>query len=232
MRSGKETLLARIMPVLEHTARERKESLSRVMVPVFNSKYRMGMVLNLQECVQSEGQALLEELEKGVALHVMDICWKEHLREMDDLKQSVQNVVYEQKDPLLIYKFESYELFEKLLHRINTETLGFLLNAEIPLPEEANLGEAQSASLPRHSPRLKESKAEVSGSNDVAPNRASFGKERAEKSAPVRAEKVAKRNDKVTVRYEDGTLKEGVKYKKVEEDIRQNLCVLVKVDEK
>jgi len=84
------------------------------------------VVTNLKEAVDSEGKNIPESIEKSVTLAIIDNIWKDHLREMDDLKQSVQNAVYEQKDPLLIYKFESFNLFKSLIEKINKEIVSFL----------------------------------------------------------------------------------------------------------
>ena len=87
------------------------------------------MVTNLKESFESQGANIAESIEKSVTLAIIDNIWKEHLREMDDLKQSVQNAVYEQKDPLLIYKFESFNLFKELIYKVNKEIVTFLLKA-------------------------------------------------------------------------------------------------------
>ena len=86
---------------------------------------------NLEESVKTEGKKIPISIEKSVTLAMIDDFWKEHLREMDDLKQSVQNAVYEQKDPLLIYKFESFELFKVLMSKINKDIVSFLLKSDI-----------------------------------------------------------------------------------------------------
>src|SRR5690606_31097106 len=98
---------------------------------------QMGVVINLQKSIETEGKTLIEEMEKSIVLALIDQEWKEHLREMDDLKQSVQNAVFEQKDPLLIYKFESIELFKRFLSKVNLELISFLIKADIPREQAA-----------------------------------------------------------------------------------------------
>ena len=116
---------------------------------------------------------------------VIDNAWKEHLRDLDDLKQSVQNASYEQKDPLLIYKLESASLFEQMLERISTEIVSFLTKGTIPISENAQVKEAK---LPESdAKKLQTGRQEVGGGRQVAPG----GKG----SAPIRVEKKVGRND-------------------------------------
>jgi preprotein translocase subunit SecA len=162
-----------------------------------------------------------------ITLAIIDQQWKEHLREMDDLKQSVQNAVYEQKDPLLIYKFEGFELFKRFIAKVNEDTIAFLLKADIPVQEPEQVQEARA---PQRRARLNEQKEEsrslLSGGGGQAqqpqPNRPPQ-----EKVMPVKSEKVAGRNDKVSVQYPDGRVLRDVKYKKVEDDIRNNRCIII-----
>ena len=86
---------------------------------------------------------MVKAFERNVALAIIDEAWKEHLREMDDLKQSVQNAVYEQKDPLLIYKFEAFELFKKLMVEINKDVISFLFKAQLPQQQPVSHARAQ-----------------------------------------------------------------------------------------
>ena len=198
-------------------------TIKEVGVPFFDGKKAIEVVCDMNEVLETEGQSLVREFEKAVVMRTIDWEWKEHLREMDDLKQSVQNVVYEQKDPLLIYKFEAFELFKQLSARLNHETLSFLFKARPPSPDVKELKAADEAK--RHAQRrLRETKEETfsdgSGSQEADARPA---------SQPARSERLAKRNDKVTVQYHDGTIKEGVKYKRVEEDVKGNRCVIVQV---
>ena len=138
---------------------------------------------------------------------------------MDDLKQSVRMAVHEQKDPLLIYKFEAFEMFKQFLARVNEDTVSFLTKAEIAVQEP---DEVQEARQQRAAQNYSESKAE-SGSALAANNRTAP----VEKTAPIKSDKVYGRNDRVTAQYADGTLKEDVKYKSVEADVAQGKCVIV-----
>ena len=141
---------------------------------------------------------------------------------MDDLKQSVQNAVYEQKDPLLIYKFEAFELFKQFLAKVNEENISFLLKAEIPVQDSGQVREAQrSRSKQKLNETKEESRSLLAGKTDTR------NRPPQEKSAPVKSEKIFGRNERVTVQYTDGTVKEDVKYKAVEEDIKSNKCVVL-----
>ena len=120
---------------------------------------------------------------KGITLTVIDDAWKEHLREMDDLRQSVQSATYEQKDPLLIYKFESFSLFKSLVQRVNKEIVSFLMRADIPIQESEQVHEAHKPV--RSEQRLKEERT------DILSQRTSENSV----TGPVRVEKKVGRND-------------------------------------
>jgi preprotein translocase subunit SecA len=154
---------------------------------------------------------------------MIDQTWKEHLRDMDDLRQSVRNAAYEQKDPLLIYKFEGFEMFKSFIGKVNAETMSFLMKAEIPVQEEQDVREAKSQ---RQSRNYKESKEESrSALQGGAPPQGS--RPPAEKALPAKSTKIASRNQRVNVQYADGSVKKDVKYKTVENDLQSNKCVLI-----
>jgi len=163
-------------------------------------------------------------MEKMITLAIIDQQWKEHLRDMDDLKQSVQNAVYEQKDPLLIYKFEGFEAFKRFIGRVNEETISFLMKAEIPSQEPERVQEARSQKRQRYSEQKDESRSLLQGGGSAEPTQQ---REVEQKVMPVKSDKVAGRNDKVTVQYPDGRVLKDVKYKKVEEDIKNGRCIVI-----
>ena len=171
----------------------------------------------------------MRETEKIIVLATIDTAWTQHLREMDDLKQSVQNAVYEQKDPLLIYKFESFELFKRMIGKVNEETVSFLFRADIPVQERRKYRKyAKPPEAQQKAPALKLEKEEAHSTLDGQ----QYGQvcRRApepEKAMPVRAHKVAGRNDKVSVRYNDGRVVRDVKFKNVEQDVTNNRCVII-----
>src|SRR3546814_4849931 len=104
----------------------------------------MQVQVNLAGAYESKGRTIIKAFEKMVTLSIIDDVWREHLRDMDDLRQSVQNAVYEQKDPLLIYKFESFELFKQVIARVNREVISFLFKGSIPIQNPDQVQEARS----------------------------------------------------------------------------------------
>ena len=210
-------------PIFQNIQKERGATIDNIIVPFTDRKKQIGVVTNLEQNLETHCNELIISMEKMVTLAFIDQAWKEHLREMDDLKQSVQNAVYEQKDPLLIYKFEAFELFKRFIAKVNEETNTFLMHADLPVQES---NEVQEARTPRTRQRLQESKASseslLSGRSPDTRNRPP-----AEKTLPVKSTKVAGRNQRVTVQYVDGNIKKDVKFKTVEDDIINNKCVLL-----
>jgi len=157
-----------------------------IAIPVTDGLKTMQAVANLKKAYEDKGKEVVLSIEKGIVLGMIDNAWKEHLREMDDLKQSVQNAAYEQKDPLLIYKFESFELFKSMVQRTNKEITSFLIKADVPIQVE-NVKEAQA---PRKLDRakMKEERSDLlSQSNSNTQEKAV--------SQPVKVEKKVGRND-------------------------------------
>ena len=167
---------------------------------------------------------MILSVEKIATLAIIDQLWKEHLREMDDLKQSVQNAVYEQKDPLLIYKFEAFELFKRFVAKVNEDTISFLTKAELPVRDPDEVQEARNRREARKNYResKEESKSLLQGGNPEGRNRPPV-----EKAMPRKSIDLPGRNDRVTVQYEDGTVKKEVKFKTVEQDVVSNKCVII-----
>ena len=217
---------AKALPIMKEIFKTRGATVENVLVPFTDGKRQMGIAVNLSKAVETNNGELIKSMEKIIALDIIDQLWKEHLREMDDLKQSVQNAVYEQKDPLLIYKFEGFELFKRFIGKVNEETVSFLMKADIPVqePEQVQEARAQRARV-RLNEQKEESKSLLSGgerAQQPQPNRPPQ-----EKVMPAKSEKVAGRNDKVSVQYTDGKVLRDVKYKKVEDDILNNRCIII-----
>lgn len=211
------------LPVITDIHKSRGATVENIQVPFSDGNKQIGVVASLSRCVQTHNAELIKSMEKMITLAIIDQQWKEHLREMDDLKQSVQNAVYEQKDPLLIYKFEGFELFKRLISKVNEETISFLMKADIPIQEPDEVQEARAQRRMKLNEQKEESRSLLSGgggqqAEDRPPQ---------EKVMPVKSEKIAGRNDKVTVQYTDGRVLKDVKYKKVEEDIRNNRCIII-----
>jgi len=204
-----------------------------IAVPFTDGKKQVQAIANLRKAQATGGHDILRQMEKVVVLSVIDTAWTQHLRQMDDLKQVVQNAVYEQKDPLLVYKFESFELFKRMIGKVNQETASFLFHADVPVQQGA-VGTNDEPDYyledEEHQPQLTvehESNLDSlgAGPEDFGPDYQT--PQVAEKKVPVRSQKVANRNEKVSVQYMDGRVVRDVKYKTVEQDVLEHRCVLV-----
>jgi len=224
------TIALTALPIFKRVQEERGATVKDIMVPISDGMKQIGVVTNLQTTIQTEGRELIRSIEKNVSLAIIDQNWKEHLRDMDDLKQSVQNAVYEQKDPLLIYKFEAFEMFKRFIGKLNEDMITFLSRADLPKQEPAQVQQAQVQRAPE--PKLQTSKAEVASSLNPGANRAAAaaagaGRPAPQPVAPRKVEHAYGRNDKVSVKYTDGTTKSDVKYKSVEQDLADGKCVVI-----
>ena len=217
-----QAIAAMTHPRLKEIHRTNGATIQNILVPFSDGTRQIGVVVGLQKAVESPNE-LIRAMEKMITLAIIDQQWKEHLRDMDDLKQSVQNAVYEQKDPLLIYKFEGFEAFKRFIGRVNNETVSFLIKAAIP-DTAAPVQEARSQRRQRFTEQKDESRSLLSGGGGRP---ADTRQAEPERVAPVKSEKMANRNDKVSVQYGDGRVLKEVKYKKVEEDIKSGKCVVI-----
>ena len=197
-------------PAIKNLYEAKGATIKNVLVPFTDGKMQIGVAANLEKSVETGGTELIRAMEKSITLAIIDQNWKEHLREMDDLKQSVQNAVYEQKDPILIYKFESFELFKRFLAKVNEETTSFLTKADLPM-QQGDQG-VQAAQNVRHRQRekLQESKEDLSAGR--GPRSAATNRNRPpEPVKPAASARIAGRNDRVNVQYSDGSVKKNVK---------------------
>jgi len=217
-----QSIAEKSFPIMQNIEETRGATVENILVPFTDGKKQIGVAANLKKCIETENGELIKAMEKMITLAIIDQLWKDHLREMDDLKQSVQNAVYEQKDPLLIYKFEGFELFKRFIAKVNEDTISFLMKAELPVQEAEEVREARTQRRQKLQEKKDESKSLLSGGGQPEANRPP-----AEKTMPIQSEKLPGRNDKVTVQYADGSIKKDVKFKKVEEDVKSNKCVLV-----
>jgi preprotein translocase subunit SecA len=225
-RNKNNAIAQKALPVLRDLHRNRGELIQNVMVPFSDGKLTYGVGANLAKCVSTENAELIKSMEKTITLSNIDEQWKGHLRDMDDLKQSVQNAVYEQKDPLLIYKFEGFELFKRFIAQVNVDTISALAKADIAAQRSEQVEEArEQRNRVKLSEQKEESRSLLSGEGrGEAPHQP---QPQREKVMPVKSERFANRNDKVSVQYADGRVLRDVKYKKVEEDIASNRCVII-----
>jgi preprotein translocase subunit SecA len=182
------------LPVVNDVYEKQSETYENIVVPISDGTKVYQILTNLKKAYESQGEELIRSFEKTITLVTIDEAWKEHLREMDDLKQSVQNAAYEQKDPLLIYKFESFELFKTMIGRINREVASTLMKAHIPIRDASGVKKAQGPK------RLDLSNFEASKSSTGsygAGHGGGDGQQRKQerKVQPVRAEKKVGRNE-------------------------------------
>ena len=180
------------MPVIKNVF-ETQRQFQNIQIPFAAGPKTLSVVVNLEKTVTSNGKELIDGLEKNVVLGIIDNEWKEHLREMDDLRTSVQNAVYEQKDPLLIYKLEAFELFRSLVEKINFDTVTFLAKGGLPVQDNTT-PEVRATSAPTRPreddlSRVRTGRTEVGSDNGQGPDR-----EQA-KPQPVRTEEKIGRND-------------------------------------
>ena len=168
---------------------------------------------NLEKAYKSNGKQLIDDFERNISLAIIDEAWKNHLRKMDELKQSVQLAVHEQKDPLLIYKFESFELFKNMISSLNRDIISFLLKGNIP-SQNASIEEAKKA---RSIEKLKTSKDEVLNSEELAAKQRAIGSNAS--NNPQRIETIVReapkigRNEKVRIQNVKDGEERTVKFK-------------------
>jgi preprotein translocase subunit SecA len=194
----KQKLIAeKAFPVLKQLFETQGQTVENIVVPFTDGLKQIQVIVSLKKAYETQGMEMVSAFERTITLALIDEAWKEHLREMDELKTSVQNAVYEQKDPLLIYKFESFELFKKMLGEINRDVLSFLFKGFIPVQDSANVREARPPQKQDMS-KLKTSHAEVPVGATVGAS--SDGRQPQAQQAPrvqqpVRAEPKVGRND-------------------------------------
>ena len=176
---GEKTLPV-IEKVLENTQYE------NILIPFTDGKKSMNVVVNIKKAVENGAREISLAVEKFITLGIIDESWKEHLRELDDLKQSVRNATYEQKDPLLIYKFESFNLFKQMIQKINTDVISFLMRADVPMQNGEQVREQRARAIDRT--KLKEQR------NDLLSQAHSNTQER-QITQPIHVEKKVGRND-------------------------------------
>ncbi len=140
-----DTMAQRAYPIIKQVYENQSAIYQNIAVPVSDGRRTVTISVNLKKAYESEGKELARVLSKTITLWQIDDHWKEHLRDMDDLKQSVQNASYEQKDPLLVYKLESFNLFRSMLESLNKDILSFLFRAQIPLRDASEARPPQQA---------------------------------------------------------------------------------------
>ncbi|WP_311552444.1 preprotein translocase subunit SecA [Porphyromonas endodontalis] len=200
-----DTIASVAYPVIHQVREEHGTQYERIVVPITDGRRVYNIAVNLEEADASEGKSIVKELEKSISLYTLDEAWKEHLREMDELRNSVQNASYENKDPLLIYKLESYELFKTMIDSMNRKASAILMRAHIQVapPQEAEAAAAQKVEVKQAAPerptdmsRYKTRKDDIEAQREAQRAAAAgAGQASQPKAEPVRAEPKIGRND-------------------------------------
>ena len=178
-----DTMVQRAFPIIKDVYEKQGGVYVNIAIPISDGRKMLTLSVDLKKAYESQGREIARALSKTITLYIIDDKWKEHLRDMDDLKQSVQNATYEQKDPLLIYKFESFNLFRQMLEELNHEVLSFLMRAFIPLRD------ASEAKAPAQQRKPDMSQMRTSRTDLVT----NGGEPKS--NAPVHVEKQVGRND-------------------------------------
>lgn len=183
------------VPIIKNV-HDTQTQFENIAVPFSNGTKVLQVVVNIEKCLNSNGLELSRGLEKSAVLAIIDNEWKEHLREMDDLRQSVQNARFEQKDPLLIYKFESFDLFKKMVDKISFEVVSFLAKAALPGREDQVQTTSRTTASDNDSSRLQTSRPGTEGQEQLSGRggRPQMPQPQ-QKTEPVRVEKKIGRND-------------------------------------
>lgn len=185
-RTKSKNIAEKVLPVITDIYENDKRNYENIVIPITDGSKTLQVISNIKRAHKTKGMEVAQAIEKGITLAIIDDAWKEHLREMDDLKQSVQSATYEQKDPLLIYKLESFELFKKMLQKINEDVATFLVRAKLPDQEAEEVKEAKEPQRTDMS-RLKTGREDVTGGGQK--------KQQKQKAQPVRVEKKVGRNE-------------------------------------
>ncbi|VAW11573.1 Protein translocase subunit SecA [hydrothermal vent metagenome] len=215
-------------PVIKKVYEDSANKFERIVVPFTDGIKTLNVVTNLQDAYESDGEQLVTDFEKNISLAIIDDSWKTHLRKMDELKQSVQLAVHEQKDPLLIYKFEAFELFKGMIEKVNKEIISFLFKGELPSGNPNEIQEAGTVRRPKED--LQTSKEEIPNSDERAAQSRAIGQNQGGRPSVtetiVRETRKIGRNDRVTIKNVMSGESKTVKYKQAEPLISKGEWVL------
>ena len=180
-----DTMVEKVNPIIKQVYEKQGSMYENIAIPISDGKRMLNLSVPLKKAYETESREVAKSLSRSVILYEIDEYWKQHLRDMDDLRQSVQNAVYEQKDPLVQYKLESYNLFSAMLENLNEAVLTFLLRSFIPLRDASDAREARPAQRPqRNMQQLRTNDPSQLSTNGDPKSR-----------GPVRVEKKVGRND-------------------------------------
>ena len=213
-------------PVIKNVYETQRDKFKRIVVPFTDGVKSLQVVTDLETAYKTNGKQLITDFEKNISLAIIDDAWKTHLRKMDELKQSVQLAVHEQKDPLLIYKFESFELFKAMIDQVNKDVISFLFKGELPQETTNTIQEAQA----RRREKVETSKEEIQNMDErTAESKAAGNTQRQQEVVEtiVRERPKIGRNDRVTIKHVMSGENKTLKYKQAMPLIAKGEWVLV-----
>jgi len=190
----RENIAKQAYPVIKEVFEKQGKLYENIVVPITDGIRTFSILTNLEKAYLSQGEELVRSYEKAITLYIIDEQWKDHLRELDDLKQAVYNAVFEQRDPLLVYKLESFELFKNMLGRINKEVISILLRGKIPIQDSSQVQRGESHRKTDMS-QLRASKSEFGSSLRSSQSQSPDVDTVPQKVQTVRVEKKIGRND-------------------------------------
>ena len=219
---------AQAFPVIREVYENPSNTYERIVVPFTDGQKMLNIVTDLKEAYESGGKKLISDFEKNITLAIIDDEWKTHLRQMDELKQSVQLAVHEQKDPLLIYKFEAFQLFKAMIDKVNKDIVSFLFRAELP----TQAPEVQEAHAPQRSnEHYQTNKEEVLNSDEMAAQAREVGQQASQKRSVVetiiREQPKINRNEKVVIQNIRTGERKELKFKQADPLINSGEWILV-----
>ncbi len=200
-------------PVIKQVFEDPESNFERIAVPFTDGMKSLNVVTNLEKAYESQGKQLITDFEKNISLAIIDDAWKTHLRKMDELKQSVQLAVHEQKDPLLIYKFEAFELFKSMIEEVNKEIISFLFKGELPSQSTDEVHEAQEV---QQRDNLETSKEEIPNMDERSAQNRAAGQTQPQQQVIetiTRDQPKIGRNDKVSIKHVMTGENKSMKYK-------------------
>ena len=213
------------LPIIKNVYENKGNSFKRIVVPFTDGKKVINIVTDLKKSYESNGEDLIDDFEKNISLAIIDEKWKNHLRKMDDLKQSVQLAVHEQKDPLLIYKFEAYELFKSMIHILNKELLSFLFKSNLP-DNQGNIKDASSGSSKNND--YQTTKQESLNSDELAERARRVGAGASNQKVETVTREIPKigRNEKVEIKNSTSGEVKAMKFKQAEKFLQSGEWVI------
>ncbi|GAA4291981.1 preprotein translocase subunit SecA [Aestuariibaculum suncheonense] len=214
-------------PVIKNVYENQRDRFKRIVVPFTDGIKSLNVVTDLEKAYETNGKQLITDFEKNIALAIIDDSWKTHLRKMDELKQSVQLAVHEQKDPLLIYKFEAFELFKAMIDQVNKDVISFLFKGELPQETQETIHEARE----RRQEKLNTQKEEIPNLDERSAQSRAAGNTQQQRpqvtETIVREHAKIGRNDHVTIKNVISGENKTVKFKQAEPLLAKGEWVLV-----